>query len=97
MPALFESGKSQSAAAGERLGGRENAIGGQPTGGVYREGDRVVLAQGSYQGTLGTFLRLKDDIHWADITELNGEVRSHPVIWLAHASNSDSRFGAPTR
>ena len=52
----------------------------------FREGDEVVLAEGSYQGTLGIFLRLKKDVKWADITERNGAVRSHPVEWLAHAT-----------
>lgn len=57
----------------------------QPVGPMFREGDEVVLAQGAYQGTLGVFLRLREDPHWADITERNGAVRSHPVIWLAHS------------
>ena len=52
----------------------------------FREGDRVVLAHGSYQGTPGVFLRLKCDVNWADIAETNGEIRSHPVVWLAHAA-----------
>lgn len=52
---------------------------------TFREGDEVVLAQGTYQGTLGIFLRLREDGNWADITERNGDVRSHPVIWLAHS------------
>ena len=33
----------------------------------------------------GVFLRLKDDVNWADITERNGSVRSHPMEWLAFA------------
>lgn len=53
---------------------------------VFREGDEVVLAEGTYQGTPGVFLRLREDVHWADITERSGAVRSHPVAWLAHAS-----------
>jgi hypothetical protein len=53
---------------------------------AFRKGDEVVLAEGTYQGTLGTFLGLKEDANWADITERNGEVRSHPVTWLAPAS-----------
>jgi hypothetical protein len=52
---------------------------------VFREGDEVVLAQGSHQGTLGVFIRLREDTNWADITERNGNVRSHPMVWLAHA------------
>jgi len=52
----------------------------------FREGDEVVLAQGSYQGTLGVFVRLKEDVNSADITERNGSVRSDPVAWLAHSA-----------
>jgi hypothetical protein len=48
----------------------------------FHEGDGVVLALGTYQGTLGIFGRLKEDINWAEITERNGAVRSHPVAWL---------------
>jgi hypothetical protein len=58
----------------------------RPVGTAFREGDEVVLAQGSYQGTLGVFIRLKEDINWADITERNGNIRSHPVVWLAHST-----------
>jgi hypothetical protein len=60
----------------------------QLAGTSFREGDEVVLAQGSYQGTLGVFLRLREDVKWADITERNGAVRSHPVIWLAHSAGA---------
>jgi hypothetical protein len=51
----------------------------------FREGDEVVLADGTYQGTPGVFLRLKEDTNWADITECNGRIRSHPVVWLVHS------------
>jgi hypothetical protein len=54
-------------------------------GDAFHEGDEVVLAEGTYQGTLGVFLRLREDVSWADITERNGDVRSHPVAWLAHS------------
>jgi hypothetical protein len=57
-------------------------------GPTFREGDEVVLASGTYQGTLGFFLRLREDVNWADITERNGDVRSHPVIWLAHSAGA---------
>ena len=57
-------------------------------GPTFREGDEVVLANGPYQGTLGVFLRLREDPNWADITERNGDVRSHPVIWLAHSASA---------
>jgi hypothetical protein len=52
-------------------------------GHAFREGDEVVLAEGTYQGTPGVFLKLREDANWADITERNGDVRSHPVAWLA--------------
>jgi len=57
-------------------------------GPTFREGDEVVLANGTYQGTLGAFLRLREDVNWADITERSGAVRSHPVIWLAHSASA---------
>jgi hypothetical protein len=52
---------------------------------TFREGDEVVLAQGTYPGIMGVFLRLKEDPNWADITERSGEIRSHPAKWLAHS------------
>jgi hypothetical protein len=60
---------------------------------VFREGDEVVLCKGTYEGTLGVFLRLREDPKWADITERNGKVRNHPVEWLAHAPGASP---APT-
>jgi len=60
----------------------------RPAATKFREGDPVVLAHGSYQGTPGVFLRLRCDVNWADITERNGEVRTHPVVWLAHATSA---------
>jgi hypothetical protein len=54
----------------------------------FRAGDEVVLADGTYQGTSGVFVRLKDDVNWADITERSGSVRSHPVAWLAHSAGA---------
>jgi hypothetical protein len=56
----------------------------RPVGTAFHEGDEVVLAEGTYQGTQGVFMRLKDDAKWADVTERNGNVRSHPVAWLDH-------------
>jgi hypothetical protein len=61
-------------------------ISNKPIGPVFCEGDEVVLAEGTYQGTLGRFLRLRDDVNWADIAESNGRTRCHPVVWLAHRS-----------
>jgi hypothetical protein len=55
---------------------------------TFQEGDEVVLALGSYQGALGVFLRLKEDAAWADIRERNGDIRSHPVAWLAYAAKA---------
>lgn len=51
---------------------------------AFREGDRVVLTKGSYEGTPGVFLQFRSDPNWADIREWNGIVREHPVVWLAH-------------
>jgi hypothetical protein len=55
---------------------------------VFAAGEPVVLIAGTYEGTTGVFLRLKDDATWADITEHCGRVRSHPMAWLAHAEGS---------
>lgn len=60
----------------------------RPAGPAFREGDEVVLANGTYQGTSGVFLRLREDVKWADITERNGNIRSHPVAWLAHSGST---------
>jgi hypothetical protein len=60
----------------------------RPDGTVFREGDEVVLADGTYQGTPGVFVRLKNDANWADITERNGIVRSHPVAWLDRSAGA---------
>jgi hypothetical protein len=62
---------------------------------VFHEGDEVELAEGTYQGTLGVFVRLTDDAGWADITERNGAVRSHPVAWLRHNVKLPSRPSSP--
>ena len=55
---------------------------------TFHAGDEVVLARGTYPGTKGVFLRLKKDVNWADITESDGVVRSHPVLWLAHVAGA---------
>jgi len=49
---------------------------------AFREGDEVVPAAGAHQGTPGTFLRLRSNINWADITERNGSIRSRTVAGL---------------
>jgi hypothetical protein len=52
---------------------------------TFRKGDTVFLAEGSCQGTVGTFLTFRDDDpKWADIFERNSQIRSHPVEWLEH-------------
>ncbi len=56
----------------------------------FHEGEEVVLAQGTYQGTPGVFLRLGQDPKWAEITERDGAIRSHPVEWLAHTEAAAS-------
>jgi len=56
------------------------------TGPALNAGDEVILAFGSYQGTVGVFLNFREDPNWADILERNGKVRSHPLAWLAHAT-----------
>ncbi len=61
----------------------------RPVSSVFREGDEVHLAEGTYQGTPGVFLRLREDVNWADIAERDGSIRSHPVAWLAH--NAETR------
>jgi hypothetical protein len=60
----------------------------RPVDTVFREGDEVVLAEGPYQGTPGVFLRFRKDPNWADITERNAKVRSHPVVWLDHSKGA---------
>ncbi len=55
-------------------------------GPTFHEGDEVVLAEGTYQGTPGIFLRLTKDDNWAEISERNGSIRHHPMAWLAHVT-----------
>ena len=59
---------------------------------VFHEGDGVVLARGTYQGTLGVFDRLKVDVNWAEIIERDGDVRSHPVAWLELSTSTTPGF-----
>ena len=52
---------------------------------TFRKGDTVLVAEGSCQGTVGTFLNFRDDDpKWADIFERNSQVSSHLVEWLEH-------------
>lgn len=55
----------------------------------FVHGERVILAEGTYQGTRGVFLQLRPDIRWAEIEETNGLIRSHPMQWLQHATGLD--------
>jgi hypothetical protein len=52
---------------------------------TFQKGDEVFLAKGTYEGTPGIFVNLREDPKWADILERNSQVRSHPVEWLEHA------------
>ena len=61
---------------------------------VFREGDEVVLSDGPYRRTPGIFRRLRNDVAWADITERNGQTRSHPIAWLALAPSKTA--GVPS-
>jgi hypothetical protein len=63
---------------------------------VFREGDEVVLAEGTYQGTPGVFVRFRKDAAWADIRERNGSIRSHPVAWLAHPGDARRPMELPS-
>jgi hypothetical protein len=55
----------------------------------FIRGKRVVLAEGTYQGTRGVFLQLRPDVNWADIEETSGVIRPHPMQWLRHTTGSD--------
>lgn len=52
---------------------------------VFQEGDEVFLAEGTYEGSRGLFLRLRADVNWPEIIETAGNVRCHPMAWLTHA------------
>jgi hypothetical protein len=60
----------------------------RPVGPAFQEGDEVVPAEGTCQGALGAFLRLREDVNWADIAACNGSIRSHHVAWLAHSTDA---------
>ena len=55
---------------------------------TFQEDDEVVLAEGTYEGTPGILVRLGKDVRWAEITERNGSIRSHPVAWLDHGAGT---------
>jgi hypothetical protein len=54
----------------------------------FREGDQIVMAEGTYQGTPGVFVRFRKDANWADIRDRDGSISSHPVLWLAHSADT---------
>jgi len=61
----------------------------------FHRGDKVVLAEGPYQGSPGVFLNLTKDVNWAEIAEPGNQGRSartriHPAIWLKHAASETS-------
>ena len=64
----------------------------RPAGPTFREGDEVVLAQGTYQGTLGVFLRLREDVNWADITETQWQRPQPPGDMAGSFRERDPRF-----
>lgn len=55
---------------------------------AFHKGDKIYLTKGSYEGTTGTFLSVRNDPKWADILESNSAVRAHPVEWMALSSES---------
>lgn len=58
----------------------------RPVAPGFQKGEAVIVARGTYPGTRGVFLGLREDQAWADIEETNGGVRSHPVVWLDHVA-----------
>jgi hypothetical protein len=62
----------------------------RPIASGFQEGEAVVLGRGTYQGTQGVFLCLREDPAWADIQESCGVIRSHPVAWLNHSTRTDT-------
>lgn len=50
----------------------------------FQSGQKIYLAEGPYQGTVGTFLALAHDSNWASIEQVDKVVRNHPVIWMRH-------------
>ena len=54
-----------------------------PPAAKFEVGEKVYVARGVYQGTLGLFLRTRPDARWAEVHEtLRNEVRTHPVEYL---------------
>jgi len=58
---------------------------------TFKPGDSVVLVNGPNVGTSGVFLRLAQDLNWAEIKEADiqgftNRVRNHPLVWLNYAA-----------
>lgn len=52
---------------------------------TFQPGEKVFVAHGSYQGTIGCFVQLRPDASWADVFEdRRGLIRTHPVSTLRH-------------
>jgi hypothetical protein len=56
----------------------------------FHPSDEVVLAEGPHKYVRGIFLRLKDDVEWAEIQEPNGAISSHPVEWMRNYAEEKS-------
>ena len=63
-------------------------INSRPVATEFREGDQIVMAEGTYQGTPGVFVRFREDANWAEIRDRDGSISSHPVLWLAHSADT---------
>lgn len=52
---------------------------------TFQPGEKVFVAHGCYQGTIGHFVGLMPDVRWAEVfEELRGVSRTHPVSTLRH-------------
>jgi len=60
-----------------------------PSATESKQGDEVALFAGAYPGTRGVFMNLRPEPHWADLRELSGRVRNHPLAWPGHWTGSD--------
>jgi len=65
---------------------------------VFKAGDKIILALGPNQGSLGTFLGPLPDLNWAEIEEWNKNVRHHPLVWIRHFEwTADKPLGPQVR
>jgi len=52
---------------------------------AFQPGEKVFVAHGSSQGTIGCFVKPGSDLHWAEVLEdQRGVIRTHPVSTLRH-------------